>query len=86
MRREQMNLTQTDLAERISAGQNQIYHYEKGETDPSAEVLARLAAELEITVDWLLGLVDEPDERLKEEDLTPDERKLLSAFRRGGLA
>lgn len=79
--REAAGLTQTELAERVGAGTNQIYRYEKGETDPSAEVLAALAQELGVTVDWLLGLVDEPQKGVSDEGLSPRERQLLRAFR-----
>lgn len=81
--RERRNLTQDDLNNRLGFGGTQVYRYETGKADPSPEVLVRLARELEVTTDWLLGLVDAPGEHLQEEDLAPDERKLLSAFRRG---
>jgi len=79
--REAARLTQTELAERVGAGTNQIYRYEKGETDPSAEVLAALAKELGVSADWLLGLVDDPKAGVSDEELSPRERQLLRAFR-----
>lgn len=79
--RESARLTQTELAERVGAGTNQIYRYEKGETDPSAEVLAALAKELGVTADWLLGLTDEPLGGFSDKEMSPRERQLLRAFR-----
>jgi len=83
--RTERNLTQDDLNNRLGFGANQIYKYESGKSDPSAEIFVRIANELEVTTDWLLGLVAEPNEYLQEKDLSSAERKLLSAFRRGDL-
>lgn len=83
--RENRGLTQDDLNTRLGFGPAQIYRYETGKADPSSEILVRIARELEVTTDWLLGLVDTPNELLQEKDLSSAERKLLSAFRRGDL-
>lgn len=83
--RENRGLTQDDLNTRLGFGAAQIYRYETGKADPSPDVLARIAVELEVTTDWLLGLVATPNEHLQGKDLSAAERKLLSAFRRGDL-
>lgn len=83
--RENRGLTQDDLNNRLGFGPAQIYRYETGKADPSPEILVRIAVELEVTTDWLLGLVSQPKENLQEKDLSNAERKLLSAFRRGDL-
>lgn len=82
-RREQLDLTQSDLAGRVKAGQNQIYRYEKGESEPSTDVLARLSADLLVTSDWLLGLTDDPTPTLSENDLKADELEVVNLYRRG---
>ncbi len=81
--REKRDLTQDELAERAGFGQSQINKYENGKSDPTPDVLARLAGELEVSTDWLLGLVEKPNEHLQEHELTAIERKLLAAWRRG---
>jgi transcriptional regulator with XRE-family HTH domain len=81
--RRKRQLTQDELADRLGFGQSQMNKYENGKSDPTPEVLVRLAKELAVTTDWLLGLVDDPEAFLQEQELTPAERKLLSAFRRG---
>ena len=83
--REKRNLTQDDLNIRLGFGGTQVYRYETGKADPSPEVLARIARELEVSADYLLGLVDRPTDYLEESELSPTERKLLSAFRRRDL-
>jgi transcriptional regulator with XRE-family HTH domain len=81
--REARQLTQKELADRIGVSDQQIYRYETGKSDPTAEVLARIAKELEVSADFLLGLVDTPHSHYSDEDLKPDERKLLAAYKRG---
>jgi transcriptional regulator with XRE-family HTH domain len=84
--REKRGLGKQELGRRIQTGPNQISRYETGEADPSPYQLKRIAQELEVTTDYLLGLVDKPDEHLREPELTLDERQLLTAFREGRLA
>lgn len=83
--REAQNLSQDDLSIRLGLGGAQMHRYETGKSDPSPEVMVRLAKELDVTTDYLLGLVDDPNTNLHEEDLSPDERRLLAAYRRGDL-
>lgn len=83
--REQRHLTQDELASILGLGQSQMNKYENNKSEPSPEIIGRLARELEVTADWLLGLVDDRQNHLKEKDLTASEQKLLSAFRRGDI-
>lgn len=78
-------LTQDELAERAGMGQGQMNKYENGKSDPSLEVIIRLSQELDVSADWLLGLVDDPISHLSEDDLSTDERRLLAAYRSGQL-
>lgn len=75
--------TQEELAALLNLGQRQIPRYENGETDPSADIVARMARALGVTADYLLGLTHEPGGHLAEDDLTPMERKLITAMRHG---
>ena len=80
--RQQRKFTQEVLAERLGLGIRQIHRYEKGLSDPAGDIVSRIAVELEVTTDYLLGLDDEPTRSYREQDLAPAEHKLLSAFRR----
>jgi Predicted transcriptional regulator len=84
-RREERGLTQAELGARLKIEAQAVYRYEKGQSDPSADTLGRMAKELEVTADWLIGLVDDQNERLSEADLSPAERKLIDALRKGLL-
>jgi len=81
--RELRQLSQRELAARCGMGEKQIWRYENGESDPGSEQVARIARELSVTADYLLGLSDEPSLHFTEDDLSPMERKLISAVRHG---
>lgn len=81
--RERIGMTQEDLAARIGKAQTHIWRYEAGKVNPSSEVLARIAEELEVSSDYLLGLVDEPHQNVTEEPLSPMQRRLLWALNKG---
>lgn len=51
--REQRNLTQWELAAHIGVAQSMISHIENGERNPSLEVVVKLAAFFETTIDAL---------------------------------
>jgi transcriptional regulator with XRE-family HTH domain len=81
--REKLGFSQSELGRRIGTGENQINRYELGLADPNPYTLTRLAKELQITTDYLLGLVDRKNEHLTEPELTPEERQFLAALREG---
>jgi transcriptional regulator with XRE-family HTH domain len=83
--RETRGLSQNDL-ERVTGVSNvQISRYEQGKSEPSLEIVAKFAKTLDVTVDYLVGAVDMPDEYFNPQDLSPTELRLLDAFRRGDL-
>lgn len=81
--REQAGLSQRKLSELCEIGEKQIWRAENRKGDPSADHLGRIARQLNVSTDWLLGLTDSPTGFLTPEALAPDERKLITAFRRG---
>lgn len=84
--REARGLTQPELAERIGIHAQQVYRIESGKSpNPSADTLTAISKELDVSVDYLLGLVDSPTERLREEDLSDMERRLIQAVRTGEI-
>jgi transcriptional regulator with XRE-family HTH domain len=74
--------TQEALAERLELGIRQIHRYERGLSDPAGDVVVRIARELNVTTDYLLGLSNDPAPGASTLDLTPTEELLLDAFRR----
>jgi transcriptional regulator with XRE-family HTH domain len=58
--RETRQLTQAELAEKAALPAATISHFETGLRTPGTSTLQKLAEALEVSVDYLLGRVDEP--------------------------
>jgi transcriptional regulator with XRE-family HTH domain len=78
--RERQGFSQRELAERCHIGESQIFRYENGKGDPSADYLARIARELRVSADWLIGLDEKSPEISLSRTLTPDQLRLLNAY------
>jgi transcriptional regulator with XRE-family HTH domain len=82
LRRTELGMTQSDLAELLKTNQKQISRYENGKQLPSAEVLTHLALDLDTTTDYLLGLTGVSDRPLRSEgDLNDEELELIVLYR-----
>ena len=57
--REDADLTQAQMGEKINVPQRTYAHYESGERMVPPQVLAALAQYHHVSVDYLLGLTDE---------------------------
>ena len=77
------NYTHEQLAALLDVKIRQIARYEAGQNDPGAAVLARMADVLGVTADYLLGRTDDPTLPTQSGDLTPKEREVIAALRRG---
>lgn len=51
-------ITQSEFAERIGVSRPMVNTYIRGLATPSFAVLMKIQKELDISLDWLLGLVD----------------------------
>lgn len=58
-KREEIGMSQKGLAEKVSISPAAMNQFEKGGKKPSSEVLARIATELGVSTDYLLGASDE---------------------------
>jgi len=85
--RERLGISRESLAERLDLSYWALAKYEAGDRTPSPEVLAKLATELGVTTDYLLGRAEEPE--LPEDvqvwlrhasDLTPEQRQRLREY------
>lgn len=75
------HLTQEELAERMRTEKNQISRWERGESIPRSEALIELSQILGVSVDYLLGLSDEPTIRIRLDNLTLEEIAVITAMR-----
>lgn len=88
--RKERNLTQQTFADRAEVHVAQIRRYESGETQPSLDIIRRLAIALNVSADML---VFDPAERGPEDDLKlqfeavsrfePEEKKIVKALLEG---
>ena len=63
--RKQHNGAQKDLAELLDVGKGHISEIERGNRTTSAERIALICEHYQVSSDYLLGLVDDPQARLK---------------------
>jgi len=73
--RKEKNMTQKQLAERVGLKNSVISFYETGERLPSPEVIKKLAATLQVSSDYLLGM--EHGEMLDLHGLEEEDRQLV---------
>lgn len=79
--RELRALDQAQLAARAGLPSSSISHFETGSRKPSFENLRRLAKALEVTTDYLLGRVDDPEAVAQADPLYRDFQKLTAVDR-----
>jgi len=82
--REKLGLTQHQLARICGFGVNQVSRYELGLSDPSGMAFRKMADALEVSVDYLMGLSDEPHGQVTVSDIGYQEREIIETFRREG--
>lgn len=58
--REDCDLSQTQLAKELGMSQTGYSKYETGENDVPTQILIKLARRYDTSVDYLLGLTNEP--------------------------
>jgi transcriptional regulator with XRE-family HTH domain len=78
-------LTQRDLGAKCGLSSSVIHKYESGENDPTGGSLKAMAKNLGVSVDYLLGVTDDPTFQIREPSLTDEEHELLDIYRLDGL-
>ena len=58
--RKNKKMSREQLARKLEISANSLYNYEKGMQIPTANVLKKIAAALDVSVDYLLGNTDDP--------------------------
>lgn len=76
--RKERNLTQNQLAEALNISQSTVASWEKGTRQPTIDFLPTLAEFYGISIDSLLGMIDESEQEQPKTPLTP-EAKILAA-------
>jgi transcriptional regulator with XRE-family HTH domain len=77
-----LGYSQADLGQRAGTSQKQIWKYENGDQDPSSQMLLAIANALNVSTDYLLGRLDNPERPARNlYDLSPRERSIITALR-----
>jgi transcriptional regulator with XRE-family HTH domain len=73
------------IATLIGVNENTVSRWANGNRQPGSLSLNQLAAVLEVSLDYLMGISDDPTPPSQEiGELSKEEQRLLWAFRRGG--
>lgn len=59
------NLTQKTLAQRTGISLKMLHNYEIGRNEPGASALSWLAIALNVSSDWLLGILPQNDDTFR---------------------
>ena len=80
--RNEHNLSQRALAQKIGSSQKAIDYWENGKAEPTAKFICALADCFGCSTDFLLGREDDFGNVNVQSDLSEDEKKLQSDYRR----
>lgn len=85
--RKKENISQKELGEKLNISHYTISSYEKGRSEPNDEIKVRIARYFSVTLDYLVGLVDQPYPYNREEGvlylpqrMTPDFQDFVRDF------
>ena len=73
--REENNLSQKQLAEKIGVSNSRVSNWEQGLNRPDADILAAICMALDVSPSLLVGI------QVTGDELTEQERKVLKAYR-----
>lgn len=79
--RAKLGLTQEQLAKELHTSKSSISDWEIGDNLPKIPGAIELAQKAEVSLDWLLTGSENDSNNPKEHDITPEEQRLLNAFR-----
>lgn len=77
------DLTQEALAFELGTDKKAVSRWESGQFSPNAETLVELSRILGVSVDYLLGLSDNPTPQTRVDNLTEEELEVINAMRQG---
>jgi len=80
--REQLGYTQRDFAAFCGVSETQLSRYEMNRMLPSLPNIELIAHHLDVSIDYLLGLIDDPHKHFGDRDMTEDELLVLDLYRR----
>lgn len=79
--RKEFDLTQEELAKKVSKTRSTIAGYETERKEPDYETLVLFADFFNVPLDYLLGRTNNKNSSLNEDELTPEEKELLKKIK-----
>jgi transcriptional regulator with XRE-family HTH domain len=79
-------MNQRELADLCGFSDVQLSRYETGRMQPALENLELIARHLQVSIDYLLNLSDDPQKIYSNNDLKSDEILMIETYRRNGWA
>jgi len=67
--RRKENISQKELGDKLNISHYTISSYEKGRSEPNDEIKIRIARYFNVTLDYLVGLIDKPCPYEREEGI-----------------
>ena len=80
-RRQSIGMSQEALALTAGITQSQVSRYERGLNDPTGDILVKIAHALNTTADYILGVTDNPDREVTEDNLDSLETEIFQLLR-----
>lgn len=80
--REQQGYTQREFSAVCGVSETQISRYEKDRMLPTLPNLELIAHHLDVSIDYLVGLIDEPHKHFGDRNMTDEESLVLDTYRR----
>src|SRR4051794_10689514 len=81
--RQRHGYTHQTLAGALGLSAKQVWRYEAGQSDPTSEVVTKMANLFGVTADYLLGLSNNAIPEVSENNLSLREQTIILTLRRG---
>lgn len=85
--RKAAGLSQKELGDQLAVSHHTISSYEKDKSDPNDEIKIKLARFFNVSVDYLVGMIDDPypswhsaNILVLPDTITPEQRGMLNDF------
>ena len=75
--RQEKNLLQKDVAQAINVGRTTYVKYENGDSEPSMNILVKLANFFEVSTDYILGKTNNRNEKIEIKNIFPITKKKI---------
>lgn len=82
--RQRKRITQRELADLCGISDVQLSRYENEKMDPSLTNLEAIAQNLQVSIDYLMKLSDDPNKNYGTDALDMNEQEVLETYRREG--